>query len=96
MTKRSNTSRLHIPEPPFRPGDTPDYSHISVPADHTPARPDTLCEGHETSQHALGLIRVLRFNGEAVGDWNPNLSEEQLLNDDPGHGRTYVYHAASR
>ncbi len=79
MTKKPNTSRLHIPEPPFRPGDTPDYSHISVPAEHTLAKPDTLCEGHETSQHALGLIRVLRFNGEAVGEWNPNLSEEQLL-----------------
>lgn len=79
MTKRSNSSRLHIPEPPFRPGDTPDYSHISVPAKHTLPRPDTLCEGHETSQHALGLIRVLRFNGEAVGEWNPNLSTQMLL-----------------
>lgn len=79
MTKRSNTSRLHIPEPPFRPGDTPDYSHIAVPADHTPARPDPLCGGHETAEHALKLIRVLRFNGEAVGDWNPQLSTEQLL-----------------
>jgi len=79
MTKRSNASRLHIPEPPFRPGDTPDYSHIAVPAEHTLPRPDTLCEGHETAKHALGLIRVLRFNGEAVGEWNPELSTEQLL-----------------
>ncbi|MEP6343035.1 MAG: thiamine pyrophosphate-dependent enzyme [Maricaulaceae bacterium] len=78
MTKRSNISRLHIPEPPFRPGDAPDYSHISVPANHTPHRPDPLCEGHETSEHALRLIRVLRFNGEAVGEWNPKLSAQQL------------------
>jgi len=78
MTQRKNSSRLHIPEPPFRPGDTPDYSYISVPADHTPHRPDPLCAGHETSQHALKLIRVLRFNGEAVGEWNPKLTTKQL------------------
>ncbi len=76
----NNRSRLHVPEPPFRPGDTPDYSHISVPADHTPVRPDPLCDPHETSEHALKLIRVLRFSGEAVGDWKPDLSAEQLRN----------------
>ena len=42
MAKKSgsNSSRLYVPEPPFRPGDTPDYSHIAVPAAHSPARPD--------------------------------------------------------
>ena len=78
MKKHSNISRLHIPEPPFRPGDTPDYSHVSVPANHTPHRPDPLCAGHETSEHALKLIRVMRFNGEAVGEWNPKLTISQL------------------
>ncbi len=78
MSKRQNTSKLHVPEPPFRPGDTPDYSHISVPADHTPRRPDPLCDDHETAGHALGLIRVLRFNGEAVGEWMPKLSPDAL------------------
>ena len=78
MSKTSNQSRLHIPEPPFRPGDTPDYSHISVPTAHTPPRPDPLCDDYDTMEHSLGLIRVLRFNGEAVGDWNPDLSAEQL------------------
>ncbi len=73
MSKTSNQSRLHIPEPPFRPGDTPDYSYISVPTAHTPPRPDPLCDDYDTMEHALGLIRVLRFNGEAVGDWNPQM-----------------------
>ncbi len=75
---RKNTSRLYVPEPPFRPGDTPDYSHIAVPSAHSPSRPDPLCEAHETSEHALGLIRVLNFNGETVGDWQPDLSAERL------------------
>jgi len=74
----SNSSRLYVPEPPFRPGDTPDYSHIAVPVAHAPSRPDPLCEAHETTPHATGLIRVLRFSGEAVGDWAPDLSAEVL------------------
>ena len=74
----SNSSRLYVPEPPFRPGDTPDYSHISVPAAHSPARPDPLCEANETRDHATSLIRVLRFNGEAQGDWMPEISAEKL------------------
>jgi len=78
MTKRSNQSKLHVPEPPFRPGDKPDYSHISVPTIFTPHRPDPLCDDYETAEHALKLIRVLRFNGEAVGDWIPMLSPDKL------------------
>ena len=78
MSKRSNQSKLYVPEPPFRPGDMPDYSHISVPSMFTPRRPDPMCDDHETAEHALKLIRVLRFNGEAVGEWKPNLSPDQM------------------
>ena len=74
----SNKSRLYVPEPPFRPGDTPDYSHISVPVAHSPTRPDTLCDADETRPHATSLIRVLRFNGETQGDWVPKISPEML------------------
>ena len=80
MVKKSgsNTSRLYVPEPPFRPGDTPDYSHISVPVAHSPVRPDPLCPAHETTEHATRLIRVLRFSGEAKGDWAPEIPVETL------------------
>jgi len=80
MVKKSgsNTSRLYVPEPPFRPGDTPDYSHISVPVAHSPVRPDPLCPAHETTEHATRLIRVLRFSGEAKGDWAPEIPAETL------------------
>lgn len=74
----SNQSKLFVPEPQFRPGDTPDYSHISVPANHSPNRPDPLCPAIETVEHALKLIRVLRFNGETAGEWKPDLSAEQM------------------
>ncbi len=75
----SNQSRLFVPEPPFRPGDTPDYSYISVPADHTPIRPDPLCDAHDTVEHALKLIRVLRFNGESSGPWQTDLSVDEKI-----------------
>ena len=78
MSKRSNQSRLYVPEPPFRPGDKPDYSHITVPAKHTPHRPDPMVEAHETSEHALGLVRVMRFNGELEGEWDPKLDADKL------------------
>lgn len=78
MSKLSNQSKLFVPEPPFRPGDTPDYSHFSVPADHTPFRPDPMCDHHVTSEHALKLIRVLRFNGETYGEWAPDLSPDRM------------------
>lgn len=74
----SNKSRLYVPEPPFRPGDTPDYSHIAVPVSHSPSRPDPLCDAYETREHATSLIRVMRFNGEAEGDWAPDISPELL------------------
>jgi len=80
MVKKTgkNTSRLYVPEPPFRPGDSPDYSHITVPVAHTPLRPDPLCEAYETTPHATSLIRVLRFSGEAAGDWAPKISPHTL------------------
>jgi len=78
MSKRSNKPRLYVPEPPFRPGDKPDYSYIKVPANHTPERPDTLVDAHATTNHALGLIRVMRFNGEIEGEWDPKLDPETL------------------
>jgi len=65
--KLSNQSRLYVPEPPFRPGDTPDYSHISVPADHTPVRPDPLCDAYDTVEHALRAMDERMFTMQRQG-----------------------------
>ena len=32
---------LHVPEPPLRPGDTPDFSKLKIPAAGKAPRPDT-------------------------------------------------------
>ncbi|MFM7028137.1 MAG: thiamine pyrophosphate-dependent enzyme [Chakrabartia sp.] len=69
---------LHIPEPPSRPGEEADFSHISVlPAGVTP-RPDSGAPVAELAPLAFGLVRVLDDAGRAVGAWDPRLSAETL------------------
>ncbi len=68
--------QLHIPEPPARPGEEADFSHIDVlPAGVTP-RPDSVTPVHEMRDMAFGLVRVLDDAGQAVGPWNPLLSAD--------------------
>jgi 2-oxoisovalerate dehydrogenase E1 component alpha subunit len=38
------------------------------------------CEGSETRDIAYGLLRVLNDEGDAVGEWNPNLDSETMKN----------------
>jgi len=69
---------LHIPEPPARPGEEADFSHIQVtPAGETP-RPDSFAAAHDLRDMAFGLVRVLDEAGQAVGPWDPRLSPEVL------------------
>ncbi len=69
---------LHVPEPPFRPGDTPDFSSISVPAAGEAPRPDVTAPAIETHGLARHLVRVLDDNGQAVGPWDPKLDADTL------------------
>lgn len=70
---------LHIPEPPGRPGDLPDFSHLRLSAAGDVDRPPI--DAPETSLRELPyrLIRVLDDAGRAVGPWNPALPADQLL-----------------
>ena len=58
---------LHVPEPPFRPGDTPDFSSIKVPAAGEAPRPDVAVKAEETFPLCTHLVRVLDEQGKAVG-----------------------------
>ncbi|WP_417491101.1 3-methyl-2-oxobutanoate dehydrogenase (2-methylpropanoyl-transferring) subunit alpha [Maricaulis sp.] len=73
-----NDPRFHVPAPHARPGDTPDFSHIEIPPAGTARRPDPSIAGQETVDLALGLVRVLDHNHQAVGDWDPRLEPELL------------------
>ncbi|HEV2676049.1 MAG TPA: 3-methyl-2-oxobutanoate dehydrogenase (2-methylpropanoyl-transferring) subunit alpha [Aliidongia sp.] len=69
---------LHIPEPKLRPGDSPDFSDMHLPAAGAAPRPDTHAEARDTHHLVYDLIRVLDDEGKAVGPWNPKLDPETL------------------
>ena len=70
---------LHIPEPPFRPGDQVDYSYLEIPPPDAIARPDETASARSMVDLAYGLIRVLDDDNRAVGSWNPHLDDTTLL-----------------
>src|SRR4051812_31844824 len=69
---------LHVPEPPFRPGDTPDFSSLKVPAAGAAPRPDTNVAAAETHALTTHLVRVLGEDNKAVGAWDPKLDADTL------------------
>ena len=69
---------LHIPEPPARPGEEADFSHVQVLAAGVTPRPDSAAEANEIRDMAYGLVRVLDDAGQAVGPWDPRLAPEVL------------------
>jgi len=69
---------LHVPEPPFRPGDKPDFSSMTVPAAGAAPKPDVAAPATETHPLTTSLVRVLDENSRAVGPWDPKLDPETL------------------
>jgi len=69
---------LHVPEPAYRPGDTPDFSDVVVPAAGTAPRPDVAATAAETHPLTNHLVRVLDDAGKAVGPWDPKLDPDTL------------------
>ncbi|HET7315921.1 MAG TPA: 3-methyl-2-oxobutanoate dehydrogenase (2-methylpropanoyl-transferring) subunit alpha [Sphingomicrobium sp.] len=69
---------LHVPEPRFRPGDTPDFSWLQVPPAGSAEKPDIAVAAADTEELAKGLVRVLDDGGKAVGPWDPKLDAETL------------------
>jgi 2-oxoisovalerate dehydrogenase E1 component alpha subunit len=77
---RRNAPRLalHVPEPAFRPGDTPDFSNLKIPAAGAAPRPDTKAPAADTHPLATQLVRVLGEDGKAAGPWDPKLDPDSL------------------
>jgi 2-oxoisovalerate dehydrogenase E1 component alpha subunit len=70
--------KLHVPEPRFRPGDTPDFSDLDIPAAGAAPKPDIGVSAAETEPLTKALVRVLDDNGKAVGPWDPKLDADTL------------------
>ena len=69
---------LHVPEPPFRPGDTPDFSSLKIPPAGKAPRPDTNVAPAETHPLTTALVRVLGDDHKPVGPWRPKLEPDTL------------------
>lgn len=69
---------LHVPEPPFRPGDAPDFSSLKIPPAGEALRPDTAAPVAETHPLTTALVRVLGDDHQAVGPWDPKLDADSL------------------
>jgi 2-oxoisovalerate dehydrogenase E1 component alpha subunit len=74
----SAPSRLHIPKPPTRPGDPPNFAYLAIsPAGAVP-RPAPSAAAVQTAPLAVELVRVLDDQHRAVGPWNPGMSADAL------------------
>jgi 2-oxoisovalerate dehydrogenase E1 component alpha subunit len=71
-------SRLHIPKPHARPGETPDFSYLELNAAGEAPRPDVTVRVRDINGLAYQLIRVLDEEHRAVGPWNPHLDPSEL------------------
>ncbi|MHB1205619.1 MAG: thiamine pyrophosphate-dependent enzyme [Rhodospirillaceae bacterium] len=70
--------KLRVPEPPARPGEAADFSHIKVPAAGVTRRPDVSSKPEDMHDLAYGLVRVLDESGVAVGPWVPKIDPAVL------------------
>ncbi len=79
-SQRRNAPRLelHVPEPAFRPGDTPDFSSLKIPGAGGAPRPATNTPAVETHPLTTTLVRVLGNDHQAVGPWDPKLDADTL------------------
>ena len=78
LRRNAPVLELHVPEPPFRPGDTPDFSSLKIPPAGAAPRPDTTVAAVETHPLTTALVRVLGEDNRAVGPWDPKLDPETL------------------
>ena len=71
-------TRFHVPSPPFRPGDDPDFTHLNLPKAGEAKRPDPAVAPWDAKDLALGLVGVLDHNHQAVGEWDPKVKADVL------------------
>ena len=71
-------SRLHVPAPPARPGQRPDFSYLALSPAGAIDRPDSTAPWRDIGLLATGLVRVLDDAHRAVGPWHPHLEPQEL------------------
>ncbi|CCN83808.1 2-oxoisovalerate dehydrogenase subunit alpha [Vibrio nigripulchritudo SFn27] len=72
-------SRLHIPKASSRPDTRSDFSQLNIdPSHYCYDRPAFDASAESIRNMAYQLVRVLDDNGQARGDWLPDITPEQL------------------
>jgi 2-oxoisovalerate dehydrogenase E1 component alpha subunit len=71
-------SRLHLPSPPARPGEAPDFSYVQLSPAGAVARPEVNARARDIESLSVDLVRVLDDSGKAVGPWHPHLDPAEL------------------
>src|SRR6202522_2193761 len=71
-------SRLHLPIPPARPGEAPDFSYVQLSPAGAVARPEVNARARDIESLSVDLVRVLDDSGKAVGPWHPHLDPAEL------------------
>ena len=74
----SRPSRLHVPRPPARPGEAPDFGYVRLSPAGAVARPDVAAAAAEIENLSVDLIRVLDDEHRARGPWDPRLDVHEL------------------
>ncbi len=70
---------FRVPAPEIRPGDTPDFSGVTIPPAGAVRRPAVDSDPESIRDLAFTIIRVMSRDGDAVGEWVPELDEQSLL-----------------
>ena len=78
MTETQRRLTISVPEPAARPGAEPDFSALRIPEPDASQRPPVDAAALDMRDLAYGLVRVLDDEGEAQGEWAPDLSEATL------------------
>jgi 2-oxoisovalerate dehydrogenase E1 component alpha subunit len=74
----ADRSRLHLPNPPARPGEKPDFSYVHLSPAGAVRRPDVNARARDIEFLSTELVRVLDDAGTAVGPWHPHLDPTEL------------------
>lgn len=69
---------LTVPEPPTRPGEEPDFSHVDIGEAGRVTRPDLGLTADDSLPYTKDLIRVLDMEGKAHGPWAEGISPDTL------------------
>ena len=75
----ADLSYLNVPEPQWRPGDTPDFSDVETPVAGGVRRPASDLSADQFAEFALPIIRVTDPDGRACGDWAGSLESDEAL-----------------